>query len=195
MPKSPNSKNKSRDAIKVTARGISTSVRSLRRRAEVFQAAIKHARRKKTEASEEELAIAVSNLVDERLDAETVLRHAQKTGLQVQALKDAIEYANNLLTSNEKEVNKSDPPTPKPKSKKVPKKVPEQKPDSETEDEGEEGEEEEEVPKTRSRAGKSPRSKPSQLATINEEHLIHSEGTEADAGAEVEAGAELLTQT
>ena len=142
MPKTPNSKGKSPTAIKATARTVSTSARSLRRRAEAFQAAAKHARRKKTEASEQDVVAAVSNLVDERLDAETVLRHAGRAGLQVRALQEAIEYASNLISSHESEDSKSDPPTPNPRSKKVATPSPEKKRDSESDDDGEdEGEE------------------------------------------------------
>ena len=158
MPKTPNSKGKSPTAIKATARTVSTSARSLRKRAEAFQAAAKHARRKRTEASEQDVVVAVSNLVDERLDAETVLRHAERAGLQVRALQEAIEYASNLIASHESDASQNDPPNPNPKSKKVATPSPEKKRDSESDDDGED-EGEERVRRSRASKDKGARSK------------------------------------
>ena len=185
MPKTPNSKGKSPSAIKATARTVSTSARSLRRRAEAFQAAVKHARRKKTEASEQDVAVAVSHLVDERLDAETVLRHAERAGLQVRALQEAIDYASNLVASHESETNVNDPPTPNPKSKKVTSHSPDQKRDSESDDDGGEGDEER-VRQSKGSKNKDARSRSSLSAEVGAVSSSNSKGRDAETRVNAE---------
>ena len=65
------------------------------------------------------MAIADSKLHEEKLDAEAVLRQAERSGMRTKSLQDAIEFAANALSAIVEEPTKSlkDPPNPKPNSK------------------------------------------------------------------------------
>ena len=95
MPKT--SKSKPKGSITTTPRSVASIVRSLRKRSEALQSAVKHARRKPSDRADQEVDSAFNSLKDEKLDADTILRHAERSGLQTQALKDAIEFAKNAM--------------------------------------------------------------------------------------------------
>ena len=50
---------------------------------------MKHARRKPSDKAQREVDSSFEVLKDEKLDAETIMRHAERSGLQTQALRDA----------------------------------------------------------------------------------------------------------
>ena len=110
MPKA-SSKSKPKGSILTTPRSVAAIVRSLRKRSEILQSAVKHARRKPSDRADQEVESAFNILQDEKLDADTILRHAEKSGLRTQALKDAIEFAKNAMSLKS---NSDIPPTSKP---------------------------------------------------------------------------------
>ena len=183
MPKASASKPKikggSPSVIQTTPRGVAAIVRSLRKKAEICQAAVKHARRKPSDKASAELVDASESLAEETLDAETILRHAEKSGLKTQALKDAIEFAHNTLLPEGDDLESSgrnNPPTPNPKPKKTSRRVPD--PTLDTVAEEGEGEEEQEAQgtdlpdeggKSRSEARKSKSKKTSSVTSKRSE--------------------------
>ena len=120
MPRASKSKPKGRvQSIQTSPRSVASAVRSLKKRAETLQAAVKHARRKPSDKAQREVDLSFEVLRDEHADAETILRHAERSGLQTQALKDAIEFAKNALDLLSINSDKNTPPTSKPKSSRV----------------------------------------------------------------------------
>ena len=80
------------------------TTRDLRKAYEAHKVAVKHARQKSGKESGEKLVETSQNLSTEILDTDTVLRHADGTGLQTQALKELVKVAKNAIVKSDCEV-------------------------------------------------------------------------------------------
>ena len=124
MPRA-SARQKQKGGIMTTPKNVAATVKSLRRCAEAHQTAVKflvnRKRQKKgTEEARVQLAVANSNLEEAKLDAEAILRQAERSGMQTKSLKEAIEFAANSLSAVSDAPagsNTNVPPNPNPKSK------------------------------------------------------------------------------
>ena len=108
--------------IQTSPKNVAATVQSLKRGVEIHQAAYKHLvklrkQKKGTEEARVGLAIANSKLEEERLDAEAILRRAERSGMQTAALKEAIELASDALSKVMEAPKEVNPPNPKPSQK------------------------------------------------------------------------------
>ena len=138
MPRA--SRPKAKGGVQTSPKNVAATVKSLRRSTEAFQAAHKqllNKRRQKkgTEEARVQLAIASSNLEEEKLDAEAILRQAGRSGLKTESLRGAINSASEALAAVFDEPGRENPPNPIPSSRIV------DEPDPPTVVEGEEDEE------------------------------------------------------
>ena len=116
------SRQKVKGGVQTSPKNVAATVTSLRRGVEAHRAAHKQfLKRKKDKKSTSEakvqLAIADTKLHEEKLDAEAVLRQAERSGMQTKALKDAIQSTADALSVFIEEPVQSDnapiPPNPK----------------------------------------------------------------------------------
>ena len=88
----------------VNARVLRDATRYVKKTQDAHQVAAKHARRKPSEESAEELSAASRELQMELLDSEAVVRQAKETGLKTKVLEEVIETSANALTKSDQEV-------------------------------------------------------------------------------------------
>ena len=90
--------------LTIDAQVLHSTTRDLRKAYEAHKVAVKHARQKSGKESGEKLVETSQNLSTEILDTETILRHADGTGLQTQALKELVKVAKNAIVKSDCEV-------------------------------------------------------------------------------------------
>ena len=120
MPRA--SKQKTKGGVQTSPKNVAATVRSLRRCAELQQAAVKQLlnrrrQKKNAEQSRVQLATAHAKLEEEKLDAEAILRQAESSGMQTRSLKEAIEFASEALSVVQDTPTDNNPPNPKPGSR------------------------------------------------------------------------------
>ena len=116
------SRSKPKGGVQTTPKNVAATVKLLRRSAEAQQAALRHLlgkRRQKKNAEEAriQLAVAYSKLEEDKLDAEAILRQAERSGMQTRSLKEAIEFASECLSSVPDAPRQGNPPNPEPDSR------------------------------------------------------------------------------
>ena len=83
--------------ISISVRGLRDASRNFRKELDAFELAVKHQRRRPSDETRGRLVTTRERLVQAHIEADVVVKAAERAGLQVRTLKSDMELAVNMV--------------------------------------------------------------------------------------------------